>query len=194
MAPTFFSDAVISALLSRRATASVKLLELRQVVGDLEPRRLRADEDVPRRPNGGSVHERPHRDVHIGALPHHGEEEGATRRTPRVVQVFLSEDEERILAVRDLELLPLDPGKRLERRAGRRATARAMTVRRIQERVSDPITNRATPTLPDEHALARIAFGRQLRTHLLSFLLASQFMRLPGASELIGWYKEQAFL
>src|SRR5437773_5758625 len=140
MAPTLFSDSPISALLSRPTTASVKLLELRQVVGDLEPRRLGADEDVPRRPNSGSVHERSHRDVHVGALPHHGEEQRATRSTPRVVQVFLSDDKERIAAVRDLELLPLDPGKRLESRTGRRATARAVTVRRVQERVNDPIT------------------------------------------------------
>src|SRR5437773_9969188 len=101
MAPTLFSDSPISALLSRPTTASVKLLELRQVVGDLEPRRLRADEDVPCRPNGGSVLERSHRYVHIGAVPHYGEEEGATGGTPRVVQVFRSEDKERIPAVRE---------------------------------------------------------------------------------------------
>src|SRR5438477_1971225 len=179
MAPTLFSDSLISTLLSRRTTASVELLGLRQVVGDLEPRRLGADEDVPRRPHGGSVHERSHRDVHIGAVPHHGEEEGATGSTARVVQVFLSDDKERIAAVRELELLPLDPGKRLEGRAGRRATARIVTVRRVQERVRDPITNPATPTLPDERAVGRIAFGNQLAPHLLYLLRAARFLRQP---------------
>src|SRR5947199_10139255 len=101
MAPTLFSDSLISALLSRPTTASVKLLELRQVVGDLEPRRLRADEDVPRRPKSGSVHERSHRDVHIGALPHPGAEQRATGPTARVLHVFLSDDKEQIAALRE---------------------------------------------------------------------------------------------
>jgi hypothetical protein len=121
------------------------LLELGQVVGDLEPRGLRADEDVLRRPDARRVRERAQRDVHVGAVPHHREEEGSAPSAARVVQVVVADDEERIPAVRQLQLLPLDPGERLERRPGRGATARAVAVRRVQERVRDPVANAATP-------------------------------------------------
>ena len=150
MAPTLCSGTVIS-----HSFLSVELLELRQVVGDLEPGCLGADEDVRAGPNGGSVDERAQRDVNVGAVPHHGEEEGATRRAARVVRGFLAEDEAPIRAVRDLELLPLDAGEWLECRAGRGAAARAVTVRRVKEFVRYPIANRATPTLPGKLAVAR---------------------------------------
>ena len=64
---------------------------MRQVVGDLEPRRLGADEDVLRRTDGGNIDQRTHGDVHIRTVPHHGEEEGAARRAARVVEIFFAE-------------------------------------------------------------------------------------------------------
>jgi hypothetical protein len=42
-------------------------LELREIIGDLEPRCLGADEDMRRGPNAGGVRERAHRDVHVRA-------------------------------------------------------------------------------------------------------------------------------
>jgi hypothetical protein len=91
--------------------------------------------------------------MHVGAVPHYGEEQGTTCPTTRVVQLIVADDEQRVLAVGELELLPLDSSERLESRAGRGATARAVTVRRIQELVRDPITSRATLTPPGQHAL-----------------------------------------
>ena len=53
-----------------RGLGVLVLVELRQVVRDLEPRRLRADEDVLRRPQARRVDERAERDVDVGALAH----------------------------------------------------------------------------------------------------------------------------
>ncbi len=46
------------------------LLVLRQVIGDLEPGSLRADEDVLGRTDARRVDQRAHRDVHVGAVAH----------------------------------------------------------------------------------------------------------------------------
>src|SRR4029453_5816508 len=111
------------------------LLELRQVVSDLEPRRLRAYEDVLRRLHARRVDERAQRDVHKFAVADDGVEQRAAGRTARVVQVVLSVEGEPVAAVDELELLPLDPKKRFERRARRCATARAVAVRAVKELV-----------------------------------------------------------
>ena len=90
------------------------LVELRQVVGDLEPRRLRADEDVLGRANCRNIDERPHGDVNERAVPHNGEEEGAALRAAGVVQVFLPEDRDGVQTLGDLERLALGPGEPLK--------------------------------------------------------------------------------
>src|SRR5436309_4635146 len=100
MAPTLFSDALTS---PGRRSCRV-FVELRQVVRDLEPRRLGADEYVLCRTDAWSVHQRPHADVHPCTVPQHGEEEGSARPAPRVVEVFLSEDGEAVQPLRDREL------------------------------------------------------------------------------------------
>ena len=56
---------------------------LRQIVGDGEPRRLGADEDVLARPDGRRVDERPERDVHVLAAAESGLLEGDERRARR---------------------------------------------------------------------------------------------------------------
>ena len=124
------------------------LVVLRQVVGDLEPRCLRADEDVLGRADGGRVDERSHRDVHVLAVAHDREQQRAADRAARVVQVVLSVDQQARRLPGDLELLSLDTGERLERRAGRRPAARAMAVRRVPERVRDPVADRAALAPP----------------------------------------------
>src|SRR6266576_2953652 len=98
------------------------------------------------------VDERSQRDVHVGAVAHHGEEQRTTDRAAGVVQVVLAPDEEGVLPVDHLELVPLDAGKRLERRTGCRATVRAVAVCGIQELVGNAIPNRAALTLSTEHA------------------------------------------
>jgi hypothetical protein len=106
--------------------------------------------------------------VHIGALPDHGEEEGAAFPAPCVVQRLLSDDQELVRAVRELELLPLDAGKRLERGPGGRATTGAVTVHRVQELVGDSVPNVAALATPDKQAVVRCALGRHLAKLLVS--------------------------
>jgi hypothetical protein len=72
---------------------------------------------------------------------------------------LLAHDQDHVLPLGDLELPALDAGKRLERRAGRRAAARAVTVRRVAERIRDLIANRATLALPDEKAVVPFALA-----------------------------------
>ncbi len=50
-------------------------LELREIIGDLKPRCLGADEDVCRGPDAGRIHERPQRNMDVGAIPHDREEQ-----------------------------------------------------------------------------------------------------------------------
>lgn len=130
---------------------------LREVVCDLEPLRLGADEDVLRRPDCGRIDKRSQRNVHVGTVPHHGEEKRATARAARVVQVVLAEDEEAVPALRELELVPLDARERLERRAGRRAALRAVAVRCVPELVRDPVSDSAALASPFERAAQRSA-------------------------------------
>ena len=52
------------------------------------------------------------------AVAHDGEEERAAGGAACVVEVGLAVDQQPVGAFRDLELLPLDPRERLERRAG----------------------------------------------------------------------------
>src|SRR5690242_21830876 len=104
----------------RRAHAELEplqLLVLHEVVRDLEPRRLRADEDVLRRADARIVRERTERDVHVGALADDRVEERAADAATRVIPVVVAPDEQRVRALDDLELLALDPGERLERGA-----------------------------------------------------------------------------
>ena len=65
----------------------------------------------------------------------------------------------------------------------RRGSAR-LTVRRVEEFVSDPIANRATPTLPDKLVVAHVALTREIGTHHCSVLLAldSETRRAPEKS------------
>src|SRR5437879_3099604 len=97
---------------------SSQFFELRQVVGDLEPRRLRADEDVAGRADARLVHERAHSDVDVLAVAHDREQKRTALRAARVILVLSPDDEEGVGAFRDLEPLPLDTRVWLERRAG----------------------------------------------------------------------------
>src|SRR4029453_17141042 len=141
------------------------LLELGQVVSDLEPRRLRAYEDVLRRLHARRVDERAQRDVHKFAVADDGVEQRAAGRTARVVQG--------VPAVDELELLPLAPEERLERRARRCATARAVAVRAVEELVRDAVPDRAAFALSRESVVHSSSFvmgptGRPRRTAAIS--------------------------
>jgi len=91
-----------------------KLFVLWQVVRNREPRCFGANENVCRRPNGGLLQHRAECDVHEPTLAHHGVQQGAALRAMHVVVDFVSEDEYVIKPIRNVELLSLDAGKRLE--------------------------------------------------------------------------------
>ena len=57
-----------------------------------------------RRANAGSVDQRAHRDMHVGAVSHHREEKRAADTAPRVVRVVLPEDEQAVQAVGESSL------------------------------------------------------------------------------------------
>jgi hypothetical protein len=117
-----------------------QLVELRQVVGDVEPPRLRPDKDVGRRADTRFIGERPERDVNTIGVDEREEQRPADTAT-RVVVRRVAEDEERVVALRDLELVALDPRKRFERRAGAGAAAGAVAVHRVPEGVRNDVAD-----------------------------------------------------
>ena len=123
---------------------------LRQIVGDGEPRRLGADEDVLARADGGIVDQGAHGDVNEGAVAHHRIEQRAARLAARVVAVVVAENHEVVCAAGDAQLVARDAGERLERRAGRAPAARAMAVRGVDEFVRHRVVHGAALALADE--------------------------------------------
>ena len=123
---------------------------LRQIVGDGEPRRLGADEDVLARADGRIVDQGAHGDVNEGAVAHDRIEQRAARLAVRVVAVFVAKDHEVVLAAGDAQLVALDAGERLERRAGRAPAVRAMAVRGVDEFVRHRVVHGAALALAGE--------------------------------------------
>src|SRR5713101_666968 len=92
------------------------LCVLRQVVGDGEPRRLGADEDVPARTDAGVVQKASQGDMDEGAVADDRIEQRAAAPAVRVVSVVVALDQEIVLALGEAELAALDAGERLEGR------------------------------------------------------------------------------
>src|SRR5262245_31866869 len=92
------------------------LMMLRQVVGDGEPGRLGADEDMPLRPDGRLVDQRPHRDMDILAIADQRIEQRPARPAVGVVRLFdvATVDQQLVLPMCDHELATLDSSERLE--------------------------------------------------------------------------------
>jgi len=95
-------------------------LVLRQVVGDGEPGRLGADEDVVGRPDGRLVDQGSQRDVDVLAVADQRIEEGAARPAVGVVRLLdvAAEDQQLVVPLGDGEFATLDAGEGLERRTG----------------------------------------------------------------------------
>src|SRR5271170_5285546 len=106
---------------------------LGEVIGDCEPRRLGTNEDVLGRAGGRIVDEASHGDVDEGAVADYRIEERAAHLTARVVAVFVAKDHEVVLALRDVQLVPLDASERLEGRTSRPPAVRAVAVRGVDE-------------------------------------------------------------
>jgi hypothetical protein len=118
---------------------SVELIVLRESVGDGEPRRLRADEDVRRGTDGRFIAKRPERYVDELTFSNHGIKEGTALRAPCVVGKFLSEDEQGFGPLAEDELLTLDTRERLEGSPSSAAAVRAMAIECVAEAIFDRV-------------------------------------------------------
>src|SRR5688572_3214079 len=114
-----------------------QLVVLRQVVGDLVPRRLRAHVDVRRRPDRRRVSQRA--EIHVHGLPilNQGVQEAAASSAMGVVAVRVAEEEEPVRAGFDRELRPLDAGEGLERGTRAAPALRAVAIQRVAKGVLD---------------------------------------------------------
>ena len=93
-------------------------LVLGQVVGDREPGRLGADEDVVGRADGRGVDQRAQGDMDPERVTHDRVEQGAALAAVGIVGLVAAVDQQAVGAFGDRELRPLDTCKWLEGRAG----------------------------------------------------------------------------
>src|SRR5215210_1592993 len=139
-----------------------QLVELRQVVSDLEPWRLRPDKDVGRRAHAWLVGQRSQRDVNTIGVDQREEQRPAEAAT-RVVVRGVTEDQKRVAALLDLELLPFDAGERFERRARAGAAAGAVAVHRVTECVRDGVADGTALAASVQEALLGRRHAQTLR-------------------------------
>ena len=136
----------------RRMRRSPHARRIAAIVGDGEPRRLGADEDVLARADGRIVDQGAHGDVDEGAVAHHRIEQRAARLAARVVAIVVAENHQVVRAAGDAQLVARDAGERLERRAGRAPAVRAMAVRGVDEFVRHRVVHGTALALSAEHA------------------------------------------
>jgi hypothetical protein len=89
--------------------------------------------------------------MNVSAVPDDREQVRAARRTARVAEDVVADHEERVGPLRELELVALDTGERLERRSCRGAAARAVAIPRVQELVRHLVADGPTPTASAQH-------------------------------------------
>src|SRR5882757_6907697 len=116
---------------------------LRQIVRDLVPRGLGADENMGARPDRGGVDQGSHGDMDPFSFADPGIKQRAAAGTVGVVSSVVPENDALVLASDDAELAVLDPGERLEGGAGGAAAVRAVAVHRIGEPVRHLVADRA---------------------------------------------------
>src|SRR6266852_473109 len=146
----------------------VLALSLRQAVGDGEPRRLGADEDVRGRTDGRIIDKGSHGDVDEGAVADGRIEQRAAPITVRVVVIGVAKDHELVLALAEAQPVARNAGERLERRPRRPPAVRTMAVRGVSEFVRHRVMDRAAQALSRQHTAAglfRICHGL-LPSHL----------------------------
>src|ERR1700682_1845311 len=129
------------------------LFVLRKIVGNCEPPRLGADEDVLGRADGRIVHESPHGDMDKCAIPDDRIEQRAAYLAVRIVAVFVAKDHEVVLALSDTQSVAPDAGEWLEGRPSRPPTIRAVTVRRVNKFVRHRVMDSAAQALSGEPSL-----------------------------------------
>ncbi len=95
------------------------LLVLGKIVGDGEPRRLGANEDMRPRADGGIIDEGSHGDMGEGTIADDRIEQRAAQVAVRVVGIRFANGHEVVLAFGDAQSVAPDAGEWLEGRTGR---------------------------------------------------------------------------
>jgi hypothetical protein len=119
-------------------------LELREVIRDFEPGRLRSHEDVLVGPNRGCVDHGSQGDMNIGAAADDRIEQRTAGRAVSVMGVGLADDQQLVAPLDQLHFRPLDTGEGLERRAGGAATVRAVAIHGVPELVGHRVADGTT--------------------------------------------------
>lgn len=90
------------------------LVKLRQIVGDREPRRLGANENMFAWLYRRSIDQRSHGDVSISTVANNGVDQRSAYFAVRVIAIFFTEDHEVVLPRCKDQLLTFDTCERLE--------------------------------------------------------------------------------
>src|SRR4051812_7478461 len=128
-------------------------LVLGQLVGDREPRRLRAHEDVVGRADGRRVDQGAHGHVDVGAVADDRIKQRAAPFAVRIVSLVGAVDQQAVGALRDREFGSLDAGEGLEGRAGGAPAVRAVAVHGVEESVGHAVLDGAAEALSGEEAI-----------------------------------------
>src|SRR3569832_1264380 len=116
---------------------------LRQIVRDLVPWGLGANENMGGRADRGRIDQGSHGDMDPFSLANPGIKQRATAGTVRIMGGVVPVNHPLVRAPDEAELAVLDAGERLEGGAGGAAAVRAVAVQRVGERVRHLKTNRA---------------------------------------------------
>ena len=111
------------------------LFVLGQIVGDREPGRLGADEDVLGRADGRIVEQCSHGNVEKSAVADDRKEERTAQLAARVVAVFVAKDSEVVFAPGDVQLVALDASEWLKGRTSRAGSSSSGSSRRKRIRL-----------------------------------------------------------
>src|SRR3954466_15650240 len=129
---------------------------LRQIIRNLVPGRLRANENVGVGSDRGGIDQGSHGDMDPFSLAHAGIKQRAATGAVGVVGGVVTVDGALVLAPDDAELALLNAGERLEGGAGGAAAIRAVAVHRIGERVRHLVAHGATVAFADQDTSVRI--------------------------------------
>ena len=116
---------------------------LGQVIGNCEPLRLGADEDMLARADGRIIDKGTHGDVDEGAVADDRIEQRAAHLTVCIVAGFIAKDHEVVLALGDVQLVALEASERLEGRASRPPAVRAVAIHGVDEYVRHRVVDGA---------------------------------------------------
>jgi hypothetical protein len=112
-----------------------------------------------RGPDARIIDESPQRNMNEDAVADNRIQQRTTLNTADIVGIFFTEDKQILRTLRDVQLAALDADKGLERGTRRPTAVRAVAVQRVDELVSDGVSDGTAQALSGERT-TRICFGR----------------------------------